>query len=262
MTYATRPALLTRAAKSPADGSPSARRARGLAFWVVNARQKVAVLVLPALLWVTAACQSSDSAADANPTGAPPPTAPVLQPGRPGEPNVSMTASPATPATPALDPDDARFMQEMIIHHAQALRIVAVVANLLTDRQAKAIANRIEAAQRPEIDAMARWLTAHQQKVPLEATYPLVPDAGHGAMPGMASPGQLEALARTRGLAADRMFLTLMITHHEGALVMALEQRKNGTDERATELSDDISVTQNAEIQHMRQMLTRLGAAS
>jgi uncharacterized protein (DUF305 family) len=77
----------------------------------------------------------------------------------------------------------------------------------------------------------------------------------------MVSTGQLEALAQTRGPAADRMFLTLMITHHEGALVMALEQRKSGTDDRATELSDDISVTQSAEIGHMRAMLTRLGPA-
>lgn len=154
-------------------------------------------------------------------------------------------------------------MQEMIGHHAQALRIVAVAANLLTDPQAKAIAGRIEAAQRPEIQAMARWLTSRGQTVPPEATYPLVsPGANHRAMPGMASTQQLEALARTRGLAADRMFLTLMITHHEGALMMALEQRKTGTDDRATELSDDISVTQSAEIRHMRQMLTRLGTGS
>jgi uncharacterized protein (DUF305 family) len=53
-----------------------------------------------------------------------------------------------------------------------------------------------------------------------------------------------------------------MITHHEGALMMALEQRKNGTDDRATELSDDIYVTQSAEIRHLRQMLARLGTRS
>jgi uncharacterized protein (DUF305 family) len=171
-----------------------------------------------------------------------------------------MTGGPATPATPPVDPDDTRLMQDMISHHAQALRMVAVAANLLTDPQVKAIAGRIEAVQRPEIDAMARWLTARGQKLPLEAAHPLMtPAANHRAMPGMASTQELEALARTRGVAADRMFLTLMITHHQGALMMALEQRKTGTDDRATELSDDISVTQTAEIRHMRQMLTRLG---
>jgi uncharacterized protein (DUF305 family) len=230
---------------------------------VVNARQTVAVLVISALSWAAAACQSSGSATDAHPGETPGRTAPVLQPGKPGEPNIPLTGRPATPLrTPAVDPDDARFMQEMISHHAQALRIVAVVANLLTDPQVKAIASRIEAVQRPEIDAMARWLTARGQNVPLEATYPLmIPGADHRAMPGMASTQQLEALARTSGPDTDRMFLTLMITHHEGALVMALEQRKNGTDDRATELSDDISVTQSAEIGHMRQMLARLDTA-
>jgi uncharacterized protein (DUF305 family) len=231
---------------------------------VTNVRRTVAVLVISALSGVTAACQSSDSATDAHPTDAPAPTAPVLQPGRPGEPNVKMTGTPVMPpTTPAADPDDTRFIQEMISHHAQALRMVAVVANLLTDPQVKAIAGRIEAAQRPEIGAMARWLTSRGQTVPLEATYPLVAaGANHRAMPGMASTQQLEALARTGGPAADRMFLTLMIAHHEGALTMALEQRKNGTDDRATELSDDIFATQSAEIGHMRQMLTRLGTES
>jgi uncharacterized protein (DUF305 family) len=231
---------------------------------VVKSRQMVAVLVISTLPWVTAACQSGDSATDAHPTSAPAPPAPVLQPGKPGEPNVKLTGrAAAPPTTPPVDPDDTLFMQEMIGHHAQALRMVAVVANLLTDPQAKAIAGRIEAAQRPEIAAMARWLTARGQTVPPQATYPLItPGTNHGAMPGMASTQQLEALAGTRGLAADRMFLTLMITHHEGALTMALEQRKNGTDDRATELSDDISVTQRAEIGHMRQMLTRLGTGS
>jgi uncharacterized protein (DUF305 family) len=225
---------------------------------VTIVRQTVAVLVLSALSWGIAGCRSGDPATGPNATGTPGPTAPVLQPGRPGEPNVSITGWPST--TPAVDPDDTRFIQEMISHHAQALRIVAVAANLLTDPQVKAIAGRIEAAQRPEIDAMARWLTAREQTVPLEATYPLMnPGANHRAMPGMASTRQLEALARTRGLAADRMFLTLMITHHEGALTMALQQRKTGTDDRATELSDEISVTQSAEIRHMSQMLTRLG---
>ena len=231
---------------------------------MVKSRQMVAVLVISALPWVTAACQSSDSATNAHPTDAQAPTAPVLQPGRPGEPNVPITGRPAGPSTtPAVDPDDTLFMQEMISHHAQALRMVAVVTNLLTDPQVKAIAGRIEAAQRPEIQAMARWLTARGQQVPLEATFPLTtPAATHLAMPGMASTQQLEALARARGLASDRTFLTVMITHHEGALTMALAQRKNGTDDRATELSDDIFVTQSAEIGHMRQMLTRLGTAS
>ena len=229
---------------------------------MANARKIVAVLVISALPWATAACQSGDSMTGAHPTDAQAPSAPVLQPGRPGEPNVSLTGRPAPPKSPAVDPDDTRFMQEMIGHHAQALQIVAVAAKVLTDPQVKAIAGRIEAAQRPEIAAMARWLTAHGQKVPLEAAHPLTAlGAEHRAMPGMVGTGQLEALARTRGLAADRMFLTVMTTHHEGALVMALQQRKTGTDDRATELSDDISVTQSVEIGHMRAMLTRLGTA-
>ena len=229
---------------------------------MINTRRAVALLVLWALPLVTTGCQSGDSPTDVHPTGAPGPTAPVLQPGKPGDPNVSITGRPVSPPkTPAVDQDDTRFIQDMISHHAQALRIVAVAVNQLTDRQTKAIAGRIQAAQRPEIDAMARWLRTRGQHVPLEATSPLAdPGPNHRSMPGMASAQQLEALAGARGPAADRTFLTLMIVHHEGALSMALEQRKHGADDRATELSDEISVTQSAEIRHMRQILARLGA--
>ena len=99
--------------------------------------------------------------------------------------------------------------------------------------------------------------------MPPEAEHPLMTaDADHRAMPGMASTRQLAALAKARGRAADRTCPTLMITHHEGALKMALEQRRNGTEDLVTGLSDHVAVTQSAETRHMRQMLARRGARS
>lgn len=221
---------------------------------------------MAALSGVLSACQL-DSATRTQTVGSPAtspgsPTAPVLQPGRPGEPNASVTGNAPGPSATVVDPDDTRFMQEMITHHAQAIRIVAVATSLLTDPQVKAIAGRIKGAQGPEIDAMARWLTAHGKRVPPEATFPLMSPSEHHAMPGMASLEQLDALARSHGSTADRLFLRLMIAHHQGALVMALDQRMTGTDDRTTETSDDISVTQAAEIRHMSGMLARLGTGS
>jgi uncharacterized protein (DUF305 family) len=252
-------ALLTRL-ETDDIGNKHLDRQGGLEFGVLNTRQTVSVLVISTLLWATAACTSNDSANEARPTGTP--TAPVLQPGKPGEPNVVMTGGPVTPPTRAVDPDDTRLMQDMIRHHAQALQIIAA-ANGLTDPQVKAITARIQAAQQPEITTMAGMLAARGQAVPPEAQHPLMtPDADHRAMPGLASTQQLQALAKARGLAADRTFLTLMITHHEGALKMALEQRKNGTEDLVTELSDHIAVTQTAEIGHMREMLARLSKTS
>jgi len=214
---------------------------------------------MAALSGTLSACQSDPSNTAAS--GAVPHNAPVLQPGRPGEPNVEMTGPMASsPSAQAVDPDDARFMAEMIGHHAQALQMVALAKDGITDPQVAAIAGRIDAAQRPEIAAMARWLTQYGQSVPPEATYPLMSEhTAHQGMPGMATTAQMESLAQAEGVAADRLFLTLMIAHHQGAMVMALEQRKHGSEDRATEMSDDISVTQSAEIGHLTGMLTRLG---
>src|SRR5690606_30252304 len=44
--------------------------------------------------------------------------------------------------------------------------------------------------------------------------------AGHDGMPGMLTPEQMAQLAAARGTEFDRLFLQLMIQHHEGALTM------------------------------------------
>ena len=93
------------------------------------------------------------------------PTAPVIQPGRPGEPNTSLTGTAAAPRpSAALDPDDVRFMQDMIVHHAQAVAMVDLAEGHLTDKQVKALASRIAAEQEPEMAYMATWLRDHDSR--------------------------------------------------------------------------------------------------
>jgi uncharacterized protein (DUF305 family) len=160
-----------------------------------------------------------------------------------------------------VDPDDVRFMQDMIVHHAQAVVMSGLAQENLTDTQVRAIASRIADEQEPEIDAMARWLEQRRQDVPPQAENPqfrAVSHAGHGQMKGMATPQQLEQLARARGVEADRLFLRLMTAHHEGALAMVLDHQKDGTDELVTQVADEIHVTQQTQINHMQGMLARL----
>ena len=205
----------------------------------------IAVALAPLLV---SACSGGDQAPQVAATS---PTAPVLQPGSPGQPN----------ATGAPDVDDVRFMQDMIVHHAQAVVMVSLARAHLTDPEVTALASRIEDEQRPEMGGMARWLEAKGRPVPAQATNPLFgagADHGHHRMPGMASQAQLDELARARGVAADRMWLRLMTSHHEGALQMVLEQHRTGTDETVTQVGDEIHVTQLAQIGHMRRMLSRL----
>lgn len=190
------------------------------------------------------------------------PTAPVLQPGRPGEPNVSLTGTAAAPRPAApVDPDDVRFLQDMVVHHAQAVVMVDIALEHLTDAQVKALASRIADEQEPEIDYMARLLRERGQEVPPQAENPLFgvrSHGSHGAMPGMATPQQLDQLAAARGVEADRMWLRLMTAHHQGALEMVLDQHRSGRDEVVTQLGDEVHVTQLAQINHMQRMLDRL----
>lgn len=190
------------------------------------------------------------------------PTAPVLQPGRPGQPNTSLTGTAAAPRPkPAVDSDDVRFLQDMIVHHAQAITMVSLARDHLTDTQVKALASRIADEQGPEIDYMARLLRERGQKVPPQAENPgfgANDHSGHEGMPGMATPQQLQQLKDARGVASDRLWLRLMTAHHRGALTMVLDQQRAGRDEVVTKLGNEIHVTQLAQINHMQRMLDRL----
>lgn len=215
-------------------------------------------LVLGAAL-VLSGC-SADAQTPA--TTATSPTAPVLQPGAPGEPNASLTGSAALPTTPGKVLEaDVRFMQDMIVHHAQAIVMVSLVQDRLSDGQVKSLAARISDEQRPEIDAMAKWLEGKNQSVPPQAANPEY-GAGaahdHGTMPGMATQAQLTELSEATGREADTLWLRLMTAHHEGALAMVVQQHRDGTDEVVTQLGDEIHVTQSVQIGYMKEMLDRL----
>lgn len=188
------------------------------------------------------------------------PSAPVIQPGQPGEPNATLSGSAAAPSfSPTASPADTRFFQEMIVHHAQALVMVESVLPDLTDSEVGALASRIRDEQRPEIDAMASWLEGRGQDVPPEATNPRLTDHGTHAMPGMATREEMSRLAAATGPEADRLFLTLMVRHHEGAIDMVEKRGASGSDPRVEETADDIAVTQTKQIAQMRAMLARLG---
>lgn len=227
----------------------------------MSPRSRTPLAALPAaacaLLLVTGCSGEDPPAPKASATS---PTAPVLQPGKPGEPNASLTGSAALPsATAEPKAADVRFMQDMVVHHAQAIVMVSLVRDQLADAQVEALALRIADEQRPEIDAMARWLRERGQSVPPQADNPEAPGGGHHAgMPGMATEAQLRELAKARGPAVDRLWLQRMIAHHQGALSMVITQHRDGTDDYVTQMGDEIHVTQSVQIGHMRDMLDRL----
>ncbi|WP_219414528.1 DUF305 domain-containing protein [Pseudonocardia nigra] len=196
---------------------------------------------------------SGAGAAVAVPSGAVQPTPPpVVVPGAPGEPARVMPGEEAAALLPDAAPTEAdiRFLQRMIPHHQQALDMAALAPGRVADPAVAAIADRIRAAQGPEIAVMQSLLAEHGH----------AGHSGHGGhdhadMPGMATEAQLAELAAASGPAFDRLFLTLMIAHHEGALTMVEELLTGGRDIRVGELAQGIAVTQATEIERMRALL-------
>jgi uncharacterized protein (DUF305 family) len=179
-------------------------------------------------------------------------SAPVIVPGRPGETARTIPPGQATPVEEEGPNDaDVTFVRDMIVHHGQAVEMADLAPDRAGDDHVRGLADRIADTQRPEIDMLNRWLELHD--------LPKVDPAGHGAahagMPGMATPEQVDRLRRARGADFDRLFLTLMVTHHEGALTMVETIRRGGVAVRVQEIADDVAVTQSDEIHRMRGML-------
>ena len=146
---------------------------------------------------------------------------PIVQPGAPGQATRAISAEKATDLSQVqFTAADVQFMQGMIGHHAQALEMTALLPERTRRDDMRLLAMRIEVSQADEIQMMQRWLEARGQQVP-------GPHAHHapGAplMPGMLTAAEMARLADARGDAFDRLFLELMIKHHEGALTMVKE---------------------------------------
>ena len=193
-----------------------------------------------------------------------PPTnsAPVIVPGGPGEEASTIPPGEATPVEEEPPNEaDVEFVQDMIVHHTQAVAMAELAPDRAAAADVRGIADRIADSQGPEIDMMNRWLERYDKPtVDTDA-----PDhgghGGHGAadhadMPGMATDAQLAALEAAKGATFDTLFLQLMVRHHEGGLTMVEEIRRTGVNVRVQEIADDVAVTQTDEIHRMRGMLS------
>ena len=180
--------------------------------------------------------------------------------GSPSGPAASATESASAPATgssqssaaaTAFNQQDTSFASNMIQHHRQAVEMADLVASRSTDQKVIDLATRIKAAQSPEITTMNGWLKSWGM--------PEVEDMSGmdmaGSMPGMMSATDLAELAALTGPAFDQKFLTMMITHHEGAITMAQEQIAKGQNTDAKALAQRVTTDQTAEIAQIRAML-------
>lgn len=152
---------------------------------------------------------------------------------------------------------DTTFAQEMIPHHGQAIDMAKMANTQASSEEVKKLAADIEAAQGPEIARTTGWLKAWRENVP-STDMAGMPGMDHGSdqsMPGMMSTDDMNRLDRGQGADFDRMFLQMMIQHHEGALEMAKTEKAQGKNPQAVKLAESIEASQTAEIAKMRQML-------
>ncbi|MFF5212115.1 DUF305 domain-containing protein [Streptosporangium sp. NPDC000396] len=169
--------------------------------------------------------------------------APVIIPGGPGE--AGRTAKPGErlgESEAQVTGADVRFAEGMIPHHRQALEMAALVAPRSSSRALRTLAERITVAQRAEIAAMTSWLKA-------------VGRTWEGHDDHTVTQEQMNRLRAARGAAFDRLFLSLMITHHQAALEMARRQLQDGTDRTMLATAKDVLSGQGVEIARMRELL-------
>ena len=185
---------------------------------------------------------------------------PIIKPGAPGDPARELSAEEAIKiADTSYSPADAQFMQDMIPHHHQALEMAALVADRTNRPELIDVAGRINVSQGDEIEFMQQWLRERGEQVPDPTDH----EAMHTdhTMAGMATPEQMAELAESESTAFDRLFLTLMITHHEGAVTMVeelLEQPGSAYDPVLFEFTTNVTNDQTAEIERMNALLVGL----
>ena len=180
-------------------------------------------------------------------------------------PAAAAQAKTDTPLPPYAPPD-AAFMTGMILHHAQAVLIAGWAPSHGASPSVQTLCERIVVGQNDEIAIMQRWLRQRGEPVPDPASpHANMPGMDHGArMPGMLSPEQLAQLDQARGVEFDRLFLTFMIEHHMGAVVMVDQlfgTQGAAQDETTFRLASDVYADQTTEIGRMQKMLAALPPA-
>jgi uncharacterized protein (DUF305 family) len=191
-----------------------------------------------------------------------PATPVVVQPGAPGKP--TRTLPPSTRATlPLRSPADVEFMQGMIVHHAQAVEMTALIESHTENKELRSLGARISRSQSDEIKFMKRWLTARGE--PISMAMPEMPamsamdmSSHQMHMPGMLTAKQMDALRKAKGEVFDHLFLTGMIQHHNGALIMVkdlFDTAGAGQDAELFNFATDVDSGQRAEIRIMQTML-------
>ncbi|MBV9641687.1 MAG: DUF305 domain-containing protein [Mycobacteriaceae bacterium] len=198
---------------------------------------------------------------------------------------VVVTTPVPSPGAQPHNQADVTFAEQMIPHHRQALQLSDIIVGKQgIDPRVVDLANQIKATEGPEIQQMQAWLSQWGQPLPSASSTatgsattpgatapPTVTTAptsgmttsatatpGAGQMPGMVSEQEITALQNTEGADASKLFLTMMIDHHQGAITMAQAEVKSGQNSPAIALAQSIITSQQQQIDTMQNLLASL----
>ncbi|MFE2724453.1 DUF305 domain-containing protein [Kitasatospora sp. NPDC059327] len=143
---------------------------------------------------------------------------------------------------------DVMFAQMMIPHHRQAVEMAQLAPTRAADPRVRELATKIAATQDPEITTMTKWLT--------DRSKPTAAAMDHGGTSGMTTTAAVDKLKAASGAEFDKLFLTLMIEHHNGAVQMAADEAAKGGDAELRRLAETIRQEQTAEIATLQKLLT------
>ena len=241
-------------------GQPVPRRAkqRMMQFVKLLRATSRAAIVVPLVLCSSPLFGQVPSAADGSPA--------IVQPGAPGERSKILTKENVVLAPRAPSLADVSFMQGMIMHHSQAVDMTDLLRTRGRSKELQELGRRISISQSDEIKFMKRWLTDRNQATTMDmGNMKGMDHKGHNMdsmalMPGMLTPVQMKELAHSSGARFDHLFLTGMIQHHNGALVMVEDLFNTagaGQDPVLYDFATDIDNTQRAEIEIMKRMLEK-----
>jgi len=193
-----------------------------------------------------AGCSTGPSAPSA--TSSSPASSASSMPGMGPGPGMMSSSAPAAAAEH--NDADTMFAQGMIPHHEQAVEMSEMMLQKkdipasVTD-----LATRIKAAQAPEIETMTGWLKTWNESATMGARH---------NKDGMMGEGDMKQLEAAQGTEAAKLYLTQMIAHHQGAVMMAQTEMSQGKNADAIQLSKDIVTSQEAEIKEMQDLLATL----
>jgi uncharacterized protein (DUF305 family) len=189
----------------------------------------------------------------------------VVQPGAPGQPTKVLPES-TRAKLPPRSSKDVEFMQGMIMHHAQAVEMTALMESRTTNKELRLLGARISHSQSDEMRFMQRWLDARGEPIEMPMAdmkgmdMPGMNMSHQMLMPGMLTAKQMDALKRAKGADFDRLFLAGMIQHHTGALTMVKDlfgTAGAGQDADLFNFATDVDSGQRAEIKIMQGMLDK-----